>query len=141
MNKDFSAEPVQWKDEYNVDIKFLDEQHKKFLDILNQLKTVISGKSCQEDTADVFFALANFAEHHFIQEEIYLKDYQYPGLSQHKESHNQFIQRLVKFQEDYNANKPNVCEEMHDYLLDWFENHILQYDLDAVNFLKSRGAE
>lgn len=141
MNKDFSAEQVQWKDEYNVDIKFIDEQHRKFLDILNQLKTVIVGKICRESTSDVFFALANYAEHHLIKEEIYLKDYQYPGFSLHKESHNQFIQRLTKFQEDFKANKKNVCEEMHGYLLDWFENHILKYDKEAVAFLKSKGVE
>jgi hemerythrin len=140
MKKDFSAEPLEWRDEYNVNIGFIDEQHKKFLDILNQLKLVITERSCAASTSQVFFALANYTEQHLIQEEIYLKDYQYPGFSQHKESHNQFIQRLVKFQEDFQENKPRVCEEMHDYLLDWFENHILKYDKDAIAFLRSKGA-
>lgn len=141
MRKDFSAEPIMWKDEFNVGIKFIDEQHRKFLDILNQLKIVITSKNCEDKTAEIFFALVNYAEHHLIQEEIYLKDYLYPGFSEHKESHNQFIQRLTKFQEDFEANKENVCEEMHDYLLDWFENHMLKYDKDALSFLKSKGAE
>lgn len=140
MKKEFSAEPLKWKDQYNVNITFIDDQHKKFLDILNQLKMVIAEKDCSNSTSDVFFALVNYAEHHLIQEEIYLKDYQYPGFSQHKESHNQFIQQLSKFQEAFEAQEENVCLEMHDFLQDWFENHILKYDKDAVAFLKSKGA-
>jgi len=123
-----------------VNISFIDEQHRKFLDILNELKLVVAGKECRQKTSELFFALVHYAEHHLIQEEIYLKDYQYPGFSQHKESHNLFIQRLSRFQEDFEAEKENVCLEMHNFLQEWFENHILKYDKDAVAFLKSKGA-
>ncbi len=141
MKISFSSVPLQWKDEYNVNIKFLDEQHQKFLEILNQLKIVIANKNCKNKTSDIFFSLANYAEHFLIQEEIYLKDYQYPGFSQHKESHSLFILRLTKFHEDYKAAKENVCEDMHDFLMEWFENHILKLDKEAVIFLKSKGAK
>jgi len=36
MKNKISPEPFQWKDEYNVDISIIDEQHKKFLEIINQ---------------------------------------------------------------------------------------------------------
>ena len=139
MENTINKEPFTWKDEYNVDIVIIDEQHKKFLDILNELKIIINDNSCKEHVSKIFFQIAYLIDHYFIKEEIYFKDSKYPNLEQHKISHNQFIDRIIQLQKDVEANKPDLCREIYFYLENWFDEHILKYDKEAIEFLKKSG--
>lgn len=128
-----------WKKEYSVGIESIDEQHKKFVEIMNLLIDVINDNACNDRVADVFFSLAYYAEHYFINEEIMFKDYKYPNLSHHKELHNDFILRIIQFQKEFEQDKDNVCRELLGYLENWFKEHILDYDIKASSFLKEHG--
>lgn len=139
MENRVNPEPYQWKDEYTVNIGIIDEQHKKLLDIINELKVIINGNTCKDNVSDIFFQLAYLIDHYFIKEEIYFKDLEYPNSDQHKEEHKQFIERIIQFQKDLESNKPNLCLEIYNYLEYWFDEHILKYDKEAVDYLKSKG--
>ncbi|MFO7922151.1 MAG: bacteriohemerythrin [Bacteroidales bacterium] len=139
MSKTISPEPFEWKDEYRVGVKAIDEHREKFFEIINKLKQVITRKDCKINVADIFFSLVHYAEHYLINEEIYLKESGYPGFSKHKESHNNFIARIIRFKEDYQNNKKEVCEDMYFFLENWLINHILHYDVEAVAWLKEKG--
>jgi hemerythrin len=139
MGTKIIKEPLLWKDEYNVGINIIDEQHKKFLDIINELKEIINSNSCKKHVSKIFFQIAYLIDHYFIKEEIYFKDCKYPNLDHHKISHNIFIDRIIQFQKDVEANKPDLCVEIHNFLEDWFNEHILKYDKEAVEYLKKSG--
>jgi hemerythrin-like metal-binding protein len=136
-----SPEPFEWKEEYKVGVKAVDEHREKFFEIINKLKRVITEKECKVNVADIFFSLVHYAEHYLIQEEIYFKESGYSKFAQHQESHNNFIERIVQFKEDYKNGKPAVCEDMYFFLENWLINHILHYDIQAVSWLKERGVE
>ena len=55
MKNRVNPEPYQWKDEYTVNITVIDEQHKKFLNIINELKVIINNNSCKEKVYEIFF--------------------------------------------------------------------------------------
>ncbi len=129
--------PKEWKEEYNVNVSFIDEHHKKFLEILNQLGEVPSEGDCGQKISEIFFSLAHYSEHYLLREEIYFKEY--PNFSQHKTSHNRFIDGITKLHEDFKSGKEGICTEIYDYLYNWFENHILEYDKEAVDYLNSKG--
>ena len=131
----------EWKEEYSVNIEAIDEQHKKFVDIINLLIDIVNKKECNARIADIFFSLAYYAEHYFINEEILFKDYQYPNLSHHKDLHNKFILRIIQFQKEFEADKENICEELLQYLEEWFKEHILEYDKSASDFLLQQGSK
>jgi len=139
MARNISPVPLSWKEEYNVNIGLLDKQHKKFLEIFNLLKKAINEGVCERNISEVFFSLVYYAEHHLIQEEIYFKNYKYPNFNLHKEAHNNFINRIIKFREDFEEGKEDVCVEMYYFLEKWFNNHILKYDKEAVEFLVKKG--
>jgi hemerythrin-like metal-binding protein len=136
-----SPDPFEWKDEYKVGVKAIDEHREKFFGIINKLKDVITSKKCKANVADIFFSLVHYAEHYLINEEIYFKEFGYNGFSQHKESHNNFISRIIQFKEDYSNGKKDVCEEMYFFLENWLTNHIMHYDIEAVEWLKQKGLE
>jgi len=139
MEAKVNPEPYKWKDEYTVNISIIDEQHKKFLEIINELKRIINENKCKEKVSDVFFQLAYLIDYYFIKEEIYFKDLEYPNIDQHKAEHKQFIDRTIQFQKDVENSKPNLCLEIYQYLENWFDEHILKYDKEAVEYLKSKG--
>lgn len=138
MGKNIPIDPFAWKEEYNVNVSLIDDQHKNFLKTLNLLRKGILDEPCEERISEIFFSLVYYAEHHLIQEEIYFKNYKYPHFNRHKEAHNSFINRIIKFREDYEKGSENVCIEMYDFLVSWFENHILKEDRAAVEFLSER---
>jgi hemerythrin len=139
MENIVNPEPYKWKEEYTVNITVIDEQHKKLLGIINELKIIINSKSCEKSVSGIFFQLAYLIDHYFIKEEIYLNDLKYPNLEQHKIAHNKFIDRIIQFQKDVENNKPNLCLEIYQYLETWFDEHILKYDQEAVEYLQKGG--
>jgi len=139
MENKVNPEPYLWKDEYTVNIIVIDEQHKKFLNIINELKVIINNGSCKEHVSKIFFQLAYLIDHYFIKEEIYFSDLKYPNFEQHKIEHNSFINRIIQFQKDVENNKPDLCIEIYNYLEIWFDEHILKYDKEAVEYLRKGG--
>ena len=63
----------------------------------------------------------------------------FPGLPEHKKLHAGFIQRIIQFQEDYEKDITKTCKSLLPFLDDWFDNHILKYDKQAVDYLKEKG--
>jgi hemerythrin-like metal-binding protein len=139
MENKVNPEPFKWKEEYNVNITVIDEQHKKFLEIINELKIIINNNLCKTKVSEVFFQLAYLIDHYFIKEEIYFNDLKYPNIIQHKTDHKKFIDRIIQFQKDVENNKPNLCLDIYKYLENWFDEHILKYDKEAVEYLLKKG--
>ena len=134
-------DPDEWKAEYNFDVKFIDDQHKYFFRTMSKLRDCVKKGECAKSGTDIFFELAHYVEHFLIQEEIYFKDYHFPNYNQHKELHNDFIERFIKFQKDFESKSDQVCSDMLVFLEGWFNNHILKYDKEAIEYLTERGVK
>jgi hemerythrin len=128
-----------WKEEYNTGVNFIDEQHRYFLNIISDLNDYLKGEVCRESASKIFFSLVHYAEHYLIQEEIYFKDYHFPSTNEHKDLHAAFIKRVIQFKTDYEHDIQHTCRTMMEYLVDWFDNHILKYDKKAIDYLKDKG--
>ena len=132
-------ETYTWNEDYNTGVKFIDEQHRYFFNIVSNLKENLGAGVCKESASRIFFSLAHYAEHYLIQEEIYFRDSQFPSIKQHKELHKEFIRRVIQFQVDYEKDVGETCRTMLAYLEEWFDNHILKYDKEAIDYLKEKG--
>jgi hemerythrin-like metal-binding protein len=141
MISDSKHQVIEWKSEFSVNLEFLDNHHKKFLDIINELKNTLSQQSCSSDLSLIFIKLIHYTENFFQEEEIYFKQLDYPNFKYHKDHHNQFIQKLKAFHEGFSLGKEGVCCELLTMLEDFFEVHILGYDREAVDFLQKKGVK
>ena len=133
------ANNYTWKEEYNTGVRFIDEQHQYFLNIIKDLNECLEDGVCKESASRIFFSLVHYAEHYLIQEEIYFKDSEFPSTKEHKELHAAFIKRVIQFKTDYQMDIKHTCQTMLEYLDDWFDNHILKYDKEAIGYLKGKG--
>ncbi|MFA8435966.1 MAG: bacteriohemerythrin [Marinifilaceae bacterium] len=131
--------PYLWKKEYELDVKILDERHRKFLEIVNQVVDAINDEREKEELPSIFFKLMDYVENYFLTEEIYFKEYQFCDFEKHQEGHNSFVKRIAQFQDDHSQGKEAVAYELLGFLTWWIQDRILKYDADAIKFLKENG--
>ncbi|MCD6201748.1 MAG: hemerythrin family protein [Bacteroidales bacterium] len=130
---------IKWQPEYEFQIEAIDQSHRKLVNLINRLGDMINRQACPESMSEIFFSLIHYAERYLIQEEILLRDLGYPQLDQHKEKHHFFIEKIKSFRDEFSSRNPDICQDLYDFLSEWFRDHILKYDREIITFLKGKG--
>ena len=131
--------PPEWLDEFNVNVKFIDEQHRYFFKVLKELEEMVKSGTCRENISGIFFSLVHYFDNYLIREEIYFKGLSYTGLKEHHQKHNTFVAGIINLKDDYASGQENVCENLLNFLTEYFHEHILDYDKQAAEYLKQLG--
>jgi hemerythrin len=131
--------PAAWQDEFNVNVNFIDEQHRYFFRILKDLERMVNAGTCNDNISGIFFSLVHYFDNYLIQEEIYFKGLGYTGIKEHHIKHDIFVAGIINLKDEFAAGKKNVCENLLAFMTEFFYDHILVYDLKAVDFLRSMG--
>jgi len=133
--------PSEWQDKFNVKVKFIDEQHRYFFKVLKELENSISSRKCKENVSGIFFSMVHYVDHYLIQEELYFKGLHYPGLQEHHLKHDIFVSGIINLKDEFASGKENVCLNLLKFMKEYFHEHILGYDLNAIEYLKEKGLE
>jgi len=127
---------VVWDNGYSVGLPHIDEQHKKLVNMINDLF-----QSCQKESsiAKVAFArafgnAAEYAQTHFQLEEEFLKQAGYPDLEKHKKEHASFMTEVWGY---FKRSKEDntMYLELPRFLKKWLLNHIAVTDKQYAAFL------
>lgn len=129
---------IDWKNEYSINNKIIDEQHKKLVDLINQLHVAMGAGKGKDILGNILDELVSYTVFHFSSEEKFMKDHNYSGYSLHKIEHDKLTRQVVEFQNNYKAGKSVVSQELLKFLKDWLVNHIIGSDkklakLNAAN--------
>jgi len=127
---------IQWKERYNIDYKEVDAQHRRLLDILNQLLDLVQCKRPADEISIVFHRLCAYALDHFSLEEHYLEASGYPGLARQREDHAHFVGKILEFNERYDPADPAFLLETFEFLKTWYLQHILRTDTEYIPWVK-----
>jgi len=125
-----------WKDEYELKVQILDDQHKKFITIINLLVDTINKKNVKNNMPQIFFKLMNHVENYFLQEEILLKKYPECDFENLQKDHLYFINRIAKFQNDFNEKGPNIASKLLEFLNYWLSDRIKTYNKNNIVYLQ-----
>lgn len=137
MKRPISPDPYTWKEEYELHNELYDEQARKFLEIINRMKRMISGGVDDPDISDIFFQLTYYYEQYMIREEINMHKVAYEGEESHRQSHRDFIDHILAFREGYEKGDSAIYEDMYFYLEKWFDDHMMTDDRAAVEFISA----
>jgi hemerythrin len=132
-------ETINWRNEFSVGVKEMDEQHKKLLVMINSLIKEQHTLTDQKTIADLLTEMTDYAEVHFRAEEFLMAEYGYEQISVQEKQHRAFIDKTISF---YSATDigPNVLSvALLDYLGTWLVGHILQEDMQYKDFFRSKG--
>lgn len=128
-----SKEYIKWDEKYSVKIPSIDSQHKKIIDIINNLHhLLIMDKSAEKISIDqVIGELIDYATYHFDYEEKLMKDNGYEEYLDHKMEHRTFKEKIASFKDSREIDVQKVLF----YLQSWLINHIMVVDMKYSSVL------
>lgn len=130
---------ITWDDKYSVNIEVIDQQHKKIIEILGKLFAEMGKKKSPEVLKAILDQMVWYAGEHFGTEEIFMKQYGFPGYEAHKKEHDAFRAKVAAFEKDFTAGKATLSMEVINFLLGWLDHHILEVDKQYGPFLNEKG--
>ncbi len=125
------AEIFPWSDNFATGIAEIDVQHRKLVDLLNQLAINMAYRSDALTLQAVFDELADYAVHHFQTEEaIWEKHLAGDAMVlAHAHAHQNFVAEVLKVRAQAVAlNTDETVEEIISFLTHWLAFHILEDD-------------
>ena len=117
-----------WKPEYSVNISEIDAQHKKLVELLNNIYLAMKVGKGREVMAGVIDELVSYTQIHFSTEEGLMRQTNYPNFDAHKAEHDQFVAKVQQFQSEFQSNQVGMTIEVASYIKNWLINHIQRTD-------------
>ncbi|QXE92483.1 bacteriohemerythrin [Geomonas subterranea] len=132
-------ELIEWSDSLSVGIGKVDEQHKKLIQMMDELDQAIRNNESADVVEDVLTNLFNYAQAHFAVEEELFRTHKYPEMALHELEHQRFIAKAFAFKERLSSRKPGLALELLNFLSSWVLNHIELTDKRYAKFLHDCG--
>ena len=114
-----AKEQLNNKSEYLFNVEILDTKTEKLFSIINIVIRIIEFQRCKDDIHKVFFSLVHFADHNLKDLEIILKDLKSKTYFKQINHNKDFIENIIKLQNDYKEGKNNLCKNLLGYILKW----------------------
>lgn len=130
---------IKWDDSLSVNVKEIDEQHKKLVDLINKLTDAMSAGKAKQILGNILNELASYTVIHFKTEEKYFDKFKYPFTISHKKEHNDFIKKINDFKRDFESGKALLSVEIMKFLKDWLIKHIKGSDKKYSEFFNKHG--
>lgn len=128
-----------WNDTYSVQVGSIDEQHKKLFNIINQLHEALGAGKGQATVKTILKELVDYTVTHFHAAEALLEKQAYPNLAVHRLEHKNLVDKIKKFQSEYETGQLGMAVQVMNFLQDWLKSHILKTDKQYSPFLNSKG--
>ena len=105
-----------------------DTQHQVLFELIDRIKEV-------PFDPDILIQLKLYAEHHFILEETYMVQLDYPHAEAHIEAHNRFREELGAMLETDPTMHQALQVSLSDFLYKWLKLHVLGIDKQLEDFV------
>jgi hemerythrin len=130
---------MTWSEALSVNIKEIDDQHKKLVDLINQLHAAMLKGEGKIVVGPILSELTAYTVYHFKTEEGYMERFAYPNTQAHRLEHQRFVKKVGEFKAAYDAGSIGLSNEVMHFLADWLKDHILVTDKKFGPFFNSKG--
>jgi hemerythrin len=129
---------IEWTQFLSVNVAAMDQQHKKLLQLINDLQESMTQGKGDQVVGNILGQLVSYTKSHFADEEILMAKHSYPGLPAQKTSHAQFTAKVIESQQKLGrGEKPGV--DLLLFLGRWLVEHIKGADKQYGAYFNSRG--
>ena len=130
---------VTWNDTWVVGVQEIDAQHKHLVSLLNDLHEAMKQGKGSDIMKNILGSLIQYTKAHFAAEERLMQQSKYPDIVAHKHEHVLLTEKVVAFQNDFEAGRIGIGVEVMQFLGDWLRGHIRGTDKQYVPFLHANG--
>ncbi|MFA4876866.1 MAG: bacteriohemerythrin [Methanoregula sp.] len=129
---------MTWNEELSVNVKEIDDQHKKLIGLINNLHDAMKSGQGKQVLEPTLQELASYTVYHFQTEEKYMQKFNYPGYHSHKLKHDAFVKKVADFQKEYQAGRLGISLDLMNFLKEWVTTHIKDTDRQySATFVKA----
>lgn len=130
---------LEWNGDFSVNIKQFDNQHKKIVNLINELHTAMLHAKGKEVLGKILNDLSDYTVFHFSSEEKIMQEYNYPGYVMHKAEHDKLTKQVAELVENYKSGKQLISQEVMNFLKKWLVEHIAGSDKKYSTYLNNKG--
>jgi len=127
-----------WNQTYELGIQTIDEQHKKWLGIMNKLYNSFVKKEASDKVLSIIKEMEDYTIYHFSSEERFFKQFGFIQESAHLKLHNDFKLELKKLKTEYEKSPLSLTYKLMTFMQNWLRAHILEADKQYVSLLKGK---
>jgi hemerythrin len=142
----YSSEYITWSSTLSFGIKLIDDQHKEFIDLVNEMYLHATGNNKKEHEyfSKVIQKAVHLLQVHFATEEKLMSAIHYPDYAEHKRNHECFILDVVINIRNFETDKHYSLYSFTKFLKDCVLSHIgvmdKQYHLYIKKMIAIRNA-
>lgn len=124
-----------WNEKFSVGMESIDDQHKYFLKLLNNLNDEIQRKHSAETVQTAINSLFTYGMFHFSAEEKILSSCGYPETGHQRREHSFFVRQVKEMEASCQGGNLACLGSIVSFLRDWFINHIMIEDKKYATFI------
>lgn len=129
----------QWKDDYQVGVMVMDQQHKRLVRLVDELHEAMKAGKGSAGARRVLEGLVDYTKTHFRTEEEFMQKHSYPGTLAHKREHEDLTNQAEDLLAQSEKGKLTVPIEVARFLKEWLTTHILGTDKKLGKYLVEKG--
>lgn len=128
-----------WNDKFSVNVKAIDEQHKKLIAIMDRIQVLASlddKYDHYDELMEILLELKDYTRYHFDFEEKLLSQYNYALLENQHFEHVFFTKKLDRItRKDIDNEQTGTINEIYNFVAEWISGHIFKSDMQYKEFL------
>lgn len=131
---------IVWKPSFAIGIPIIDEEHRRLVELCNELyKAIMSSKNSKRKDAvrDALKECADYVLTHFSNEEKLMQVCGYKDFESHKRTHAEFVKKVLEKSHNFENETFSSSLEFVKFLYDWILSHIAHTDTLYVGDLKA----
>ncbi len=121
---------IVWTDDLELGLPQIDEQHRQIIDRYNELAAAYRRRETDGELARRLGVLLEITAAHFTTEEALMEELGYDGLEEHREEHQDLLQRVGRFQSVLAEGRQTITLPVLQYIQHWLLGHIRGADCE-----------
>lgn len=131
---------ISWTPNLSVNVPAIDEQHKRLVQMINDLHDAMGKGKGKEVLSPLLSKLIDYTVVHFQSEEAFMRKCGFPGVAQHQLLHQELTEKVKKLKARFETGELLITMDTMNFLKDWLKTHILGSDKQYAQFVAQHGA-
>ena len=122
---------ISWEPSLSVGVPALDEQHRAFIQVLNDLHDTLMGGEFHEVVRArdrTLEGIESYVRSHFAAEEQFMASIGYPLLAEHRRLHQEFTARIRGYRATIAAGEQVLNSDLVKTMIRWVRDHLATED-------------
>ncbi len=134
---------IVWDDQLATGIETIDKQHRRWVELYNELDAAVVAGHGEDQLAETLAALIDYSQYHFRTEEALMRQntYDQEEYDLHIREHRVFTDQMVIYRDRNLVGFQRLTPEVIGYMRGWLVSHITATDRGYITTLKEGGVE